>query len=692
MKYSKSIITALTMAFIVLCLFAIIPTMALPSLQSKTTLVHTFTGLDLRGVDQTNNGSVFASVSGDLLRSDNLGVTWTTVYDGPAGESWTPFITTDDTIYFFAFVSGSLYNLYRSADYGLSWDLVFANCNRCWKFGQLSNGTILTGTYPTPSPNAALIYKSDDNGFTWEVFWNFTGQWAAPQHIHFLRVNPYNDDIWMGCGDTADAPYQYWNGTAWTTFYLLAVPYAYTDVLFDATYAYLLPDGSTGLLYRVPHKVTNANYVSSKEKVLDCGQAMYGAFFNGLMIVPNDGGYVYASGDQERWAQIYDCQHFTTNWACDSLTQRAVAGVWYFINDNLETLYRSTVVANDITPLYVQNTYVEYFGTVSTSDYQMPALNKVKIRSNITSYTPTQFKVSVIGMGKGNYAYNSGFESGTLANWTVGGVGQCQVTTANKYAGTYCLEINKSTTDSDKFWIESNSAINSLTESSEQIFVGLYAKANRTGLTYKFRVEAGYYGNGGVWIPWKWVVYTLSTSYTNPVSSTLNWYTSTPRHALKLRIYALTHTTYNYRYNIDNVWIERKASNYYAVGDLRYILPCPAVPTRGTIADYPNDAKLYSSNVNISIPEFPSAQNITVGALADGEQKDYIFNLAATTFDIVVAVGGSQQIFLIVMWSAPSGIFTTTDIVLGAAMIGVSTSALRWFWRRRKKSRTVSAP
>jgi len=186
-------------------------TQATPTGNSFLTEIGTFK--HLWGVDVDSSGRVFIKVNNTIWRSTD-GQTFSKVLDtGETGGGGASLMRTDSGDRIFSSIfDGTNYDLYRSKNHGDTWQIVLGNIPNIWRLTAMSNGTLLINTYHTGKD--ALIYHSDDNGTTWSMWQNLTA--IATDHIHFVRVNPYNDDIWVGCGDQDNAPLGYHNGTAWT--------------------------------------------------------------------------------------------------------------------------------------------------------------------------------------------------------------------------------------------------------------------------------------------------------------------------------------------------------------------------------------------------------------------------------------------------------------------------------------------
>lgn len=642
---------------------------------------------------------------GKLYRSQNNGVSWQQIANST--QNLNPhFVKIDSRGYIY--VANATYSmdnlnnctLWRSVDSGDNWDLVMdGGAYSPWKMTEMANGTLMFNTYTYVGDE--IVYRSTDDGASW-FNWQDWGN-NTMNHIHSVRANPYNDDVWIVSGDTYNGLLSYIKRlnaetNTWENITTggLASQIIWTDLMFDSKYAYIAPDGASLKINRVPHRGTWAEKTDVfdlyNDESSNAGGATYSMTvtnYGDFMVVPTDLSTVEASTDGEHWAKILETPGNNTGgiaWRFISLTSRLPV---YVVNFKYGLLYRIDITAADIQRI-IGSYYNEYFGTYSVGSLRIPVQNGTHIYQNITSYSPSRIRVSVMGMEQGNYGLNNGFETGTLANWTViQTTAQYSISTADKQSGTYSLRINKSNTDSNDFIIENNASMN-LYEYGENVFYGVYSRANRTGLTNKLVYKLGYYDSSDVWTVLSTLSVTPSTSWTNWGLSTA--YTSaTPQKNLKFRIYCIPSATYNYRIYLDSMTLEKKANTRVirkvANGDT-IVYKIPDAPTRSSYYT----TVLKSVNINLTITGFPEAQNITyIGTLEDGETKDFFFTLA-TSLDLFITVAESKQVILIITWAPPENVFTVSDYAFGVIIVGASTTALAWYWRRKTKTRTVSVP
>lgn len=638
---------------------------AAPTLQSKIVEVKDWGTENLSAIDITSNGTIIVAVDNDFWRSDDHGESWTKVKDHVPGSSFFVHITTNDIILAQnGSASASLINdIWKSSDYGNTWNLVIDNAPKSWRLAEMSNGTLLINTYAAVA-NLGWIYKSDDGGDTWQIFYNFTGFPGFTTHIHCIRVNPYNDDIWVATGDAAGSPILKWSTTAGNWIYIKNASDStdiYTDILFDSKYVYFIPDTATSLK-RMPFD--SVSWSDAVEVLNILGDdtttptgiyySMMGAIYDdGLMVIGTDRETIYATADGERWLKIFQTTYTGSGaWRIDYISQRRDPnGYWYFINDYTNKVYRASVNANDVKLLFNEE-YNDYLGTKTANQWRIPVSNGSKISFNITSYNPQTFHISIVGLSKGNFITNPSFETGNLSGWTVSGSGSYAVTTADKQHGSYSLQINKSKTDTSDFILESTASAH-LYEYGECWWGRVYIRANRT-MTDIFKIQIGYYDSNNVF---QALITQLETArtywYVTTTAGMLRKSTEYPR--LYIRFIIGKSSVYDVKYHIDTTLFQRKVRTYVV----------NKVDNGNTIVYKLGSNPTYDSSLigivnteNVSIDVSDPYPDISYnGVLSEGESKDYIFALSNRNFDLTINVAGSGQVLIILTFSYPKEAF-----------------------------------
>jgi len=252
-KAVSGIMLTLLLASMLTLAFNIQPVQAI---YGSSDYFYEVTGLSFNAsaVDVDSEGRIFCASTGqDVWRSTDGGVSWTKVLDRPRkGPPMMLFVDSRDYIFVPFYEAGM--NLWRSTDHGESWTEVASKQGILWHWGETSNGTLLINYY---SDNNPYVIRSTDAGATWSIWFNATKEGYDCKHVHVVRVNPFNDDIWVGTGDGLGKSHvlRYRNDTRSWEECMHAQP---TDFIFDSNYVYIVPDAAPGM-YRVPHRGSFSN-------------------------------------------------------------------------------------------------------------------------------------------------------------------------------------------------------------------------------------------------------------------------------------------------------------------------------------------------------------------------------------------------------------------------------------------------
>lgn len=534
---------------------------ATPSGHDFLTEIGTFR--NLHAVDVNSEGKVFIKINNTIWRSINNGASFTKVLDTGVTGGWPIFLRVDSNDRIFANIwDGSAYDVYRSIDDGDSWRIVLENTPRLWRLAEMSNGTLFINTYDTPKDD--LIYKSNDGGATWSIWQNLTGQ--VTDHIHFVRVNPYNDDVWIGCGDKSGAPLGYYNGTAWTWVFNATGDWHYTDAIFDEKYVYLIPDRHAYSIQRLPHRGTWAQRMNVfdlwNDDIRSGGYgipfSMMAARYNdGVMVVPTDRTTVYASIDGINWLKVAELPHEGKGaWRLAYISQRRPI---YIVNYRTDKLYRLNIQKEDIIKIFGKR-WTELTGKITNAEnysVEIPITNGQRRYLDLTGVGLESATVNVIGLSMGNFISNSGWETGNTTGWSFSGNGTYAVTTNAKFSGTYGLAVNKTYWTAhppDHLYLYQQKI--KAYSANEYWLISARVKANRT-VTNGFRIQVGYYDEKNFF---RYVNENAFTLYTS-------WYLrSAIRHSwayanIGVRFCFYASSTVNYTAYIDDILVERKINN-----------------------------------------------------------------------------------------------------------------------------------
>jgi photosystem II stability/assembly factor-like uncharacterized protein len=147
-----------------------------------------------------------------LYRSRNHGRTWTPIYTFPIRRAFIDSISvlTNDTLIAHVQNTAHITMLYRSADHGRRWRRVFRFPRG---YGTLTPHSVTddgryvyVGSYNRfrevgAGNHTNWVWRSANDGRTWSVIRRTT----THRHIHFVQVNPYSKDIYVGYGDSDEA-------------------------------------------------------------------------------------------------------------------------------------------------------------------------------------------------------------------------------------------------------------------------------------------------------------------------------------------------------------------------------------------------------------------------------------------------------------------------------------------------------
>jgi hypothetical protein len=191
-----------------------------------------------------------------LYRSTNGGASYTDLHIFPGltrpGESM--YVTKNDTIILSVMsANGDTDYLYRSGDHGSTFALVKTNSTMFRRMTEDELGNLYYGTYGTgagdaPSSEHPWVFKSTDNGVTWNIVLNETAK--GYRHIHDVTFDGTN--VWVLVGEHVrpltggEVAYSSNHGSSWTyhtlrdTMTTIAVTSTQVVLGNDAQQAYIL--------------------------------------------------------------------------------------------------------------------------------------------------------------------------------------------------------------------------------------------------------------------------------------------------------------------------------------------------------------------------------------------------------------------------------------------------------------------
>ena len=635
---------------------------ATPTLQSYIEDVHTFSSL--AAVDVASNGTLLAVANGGIQRSVDSGTTWTQTLSG--GGVFGGLVQYANSGCAFTFVSVGTYpyayaDLYRSVDDGQTWELVGNDVRQLWRLDEMANGTLLLSTYNTAPPPSGLdyIYKSDDDGETWTIWQNLTDYLSAKvtaAHVHCVRVNPYNDDIWvLGGDDTSVLGVWRWNSgaTSWATIYnVTGGRYCYDDIIFDVDHVYITPDHDANEIYRLPARATSWNEkeevfdLSTDETTMPAGDTSSRTGFSQindeLMLIATEKGTIIASWNGVSWIKTFQVSVIDryAGLTCFS-RHRDLNGYIWFVRTETAKLYRCSLTAVEVKNTF-GGIYDEYFGTQDTTAgcLRLPVRNGCDYVFASQPQNLSKARLSVTGLSSGNFATNGDFEYSNTTGWAITNeTGLTYRVSTTAYAGTYSLNVNATPLGEEvKYAYILCPTSLSEREYAESYTLSFYLRTNRT-VASCFHIEFGYIDPDGTWITKASTVQSGSTSWTKKSYSSQFATTLHPRR-LMARIKIKQLADYGFAAYIDSIMFSRLVKSYrvYSVNDGNtYVHRIPADRSTESF----RNSLTNTSNVTLS---FSNGQSITVdGELSEEQHEDFLLQHTHGPLTFTAMIDGSCQ-------------------------------------------------
>jgi len=439
---------------------------------------------DATVVDVDSEGRIFVGSKGDIWRSEDNGDTWTKVLDGTEVADGPYLLFVDDKDYIHADLWKSVEaqdSIYRSIDNGDSWSETLTNVIWNWGVDQAPNGTIYIATYGTP-PAPHCLRSSNDNGATWNVVYNLTGQ---IKHIHTVKANPSNNDVWIATGDglSNTTIQRFRNDTqTWETL-INSTYYCSTDILFDDECAYCLPDGQE-YVRRVPYRADADEFETvwctrygPKSSTNFAFRGIGFEYTDDMLLFGTEDGQLWGSWDGEHWVKIAD---FGDAQSIFSFSRRRPI---YFTERTQGKLYRLDVTKEVLVRLYYQVLFVNnqrgYKNNAVSFTLEQRIGNGSDNRLELTDVGLSSVQATIIGLSHNNYFNNSGFETGDTTGWTISGAGTGTHTVVSdvKYEGTYSFKVEKISADG---WDKELKQLDISTQNNTISICTFYIKGNIT--------------------------------------------------------------------------------------------------------------------------------------------------------------------------------------------------------------------
>ena len=157
---------------------------------------------DVQGSTVTSDGSIFLiRPSNDVYKSIDNGYTWTYVSSTPRSAGHRNMYCTSQDTLLAADFSSTGGQIHRSTNLGVSWSTVITlgNNEAIWSFDEY-DGKLYASVYTllTSSNGHARVMVSSDDGSSWSLLKQFDSKY---RHAHGLFVNKYNGYIYVALGD-----------------------------------------------------------------------------------------------------------------------------------------------------------------------------------------------------------------------------------------------------------------------------------------------------------------------------------------------------------------------------------------------------------------------------------------------------------------------------------------------------------
>lgn len=417
MKASKASAITILFLFVIFMLIPASQVQGAMTADNFVTEVTTMGSIEAYVIDVDSNGNIFLYEKGDndIYKSTDQGATWTKVLDKTATTSYSfvVFVDSRDYVYVQTWRTAGLYDFWRSTDGGSTWTNLGDSYGRFWHMVEDSSGNLYVNTYVT----ASYIYRSTDQGATFSLWYNTTGE---ADHLHAVGVDIANDDIYISAGDNPNGFIRRYNGTAWenvTTNAESSTLSQPTDIWSDGTYVYFAPDGAKQV-----NRITSGGSWSTTETVLDLKYAPEPTanfafeavrYSDGVTLLGTEDGQLWGSWDGENWVKIID-----TEGASDSFFSISNRRPIYVTNRADGKLYRINIQKEDLIQLFYKQHHVSKGSLTNTQSYVLE--QRIWSGTNyvdLTDVVLTDVQASIKGLSRNQWQVNGGFETGDKTGW-----------------------------------------------------------------------------------------------------------------------------------------------------------------------------------------------------------------------------------------------------------------------------------
>lgn len=348
---------------------------------SGSDFVTEITGVPFRAqaVDVDSEGRIFVvTLENAIWRSVDGALTWTKVYDNgytlQKASLFTMMVASTDYVFAEVALGNTSKVIIRSIDHGNAWSIVLnmGTQVQSWHMDEsLINNYLYIQTYQTGAKNTAIIYRSEDFGASFQVWYDISEPSPAIAHGHAVAVAP-NGSIYFSRGDGQYGTLRRYNGSAWEELGKYSdfgdARTQPTAIWFDDTYVYLGPDGYDYVLsfpYAAPHTeaFSRANIVFSPAAFTQNtsrGNNIFEARRIGeIFLVGTYQGQLWGTWDNRAWVKLYETSGNTIGeimsisrrspiYFVDRGVDTAIVGKLFKVNVQKEDLIRLANASSDI--------------------------------------------------------------------------------------------------------------------------------------------------------------------------------------------------------------------------------------------------------------------------------------------------------------------------------------------------------